>query len=241
MQPGEDLPALSGRQVMPRLVAFRCRTCGEAATVPTSRAGAIVGSARSAFWLAKPGRGAGDPQPPATAPAVGEEHVLVVGFPFQADLEQPFWLLYQPPRVVLNGWDDCPDEIVSSALIQCSPVEVTDFGTDRASIRVRVSDRVMVPEIAGKLPVTQATTALLRTYDDHHGWLSRSGRYTHLSINIESDAGSWTLVERRDGDDFIVLGGDWGWHVDTFAATNLRLTADDTRILARLADRQRFR
>lgn len=89
-----------------------------------------------------------------------------------------------------------------------------------AKVRVEIVDALPVPEI-GRLPVSGTVGSALDVFDDHRrSFASRSENFTHLSYSFEGDLGSWAIVERRDGSDFLLLHGDWSWHRDWFHAGN---------------------
>ncbi len=71
-------------------------------------------------------------------PQEGAKYLLRVRHPFYlSGLDASPWLLYHPPVVAQNGWDDHPHEILRSALVRIRPLEILSSLVDSA----RVSDQ----------------------------------------------------------------------------------------------------
>jgi hypothetical protein len=222
-------------------ISFRCKACGEQGQAPRCHGEEIAGFAHAAAWLAA----ATDPDRRALmlehAPEKGERHWLSVRLPFAADADTPFWSLYQPPMAFYNGFDDQPKEIPLSALIECRLVEIGEHDTDAALVRVEVLRSVPVPAIGDEFAVTDAAGNLFDVLDSERTWVSRHDRFSHVSFDVEGDAGCWAIVERRGDADFLLLHGDWSWHEDSFRVANRQLADGEAAILARIAGRQERR
>jgi hypothetical protein len=223
---------------MPLSISFHCKACGEEGQAPPRHGDEIAGFARAAAWLAA-GRG---PEEQALllerAPAKGERHWLSVHLPFAADAGTPFWSLYQPPMAFYNGFDDQPQEIPLSALVECRLVEVGEHDANCALVRVEVLRSLPVPAIGEEIAAVEGADNLFDVLDSERTRLSRFERFSHVSFNIEGDAGCWEIVERRGDADFLLIHGDWSWHEDSFRAANRRLGEKEAAILARIAERQ---
>lgn len=218
-------------------VSFLCTRCGDAAARPDIYGDEIAGFERSIEWLsAAPISNGADVPLLARAPAVGERHWVSVRFPFTGDSASPFWSLYRPPAAHFDGWDEVPEDIPGSAVVECRLDAISEAGPERATIRVAVLRTIPVPAIGGAFPAADVSRRLLETYDSRLTCVSRWERFTHFSYSLEGDVGSWALVERRGGADFLILRGDWSWHRDWFTASNWRLGTADAAVLTRPSD-----
>jgi hypothetical protein len=223
---------------MPLSISFRCKACGEQGQAPRGHGDQIAGFTHAAAWLAAATGPDGRALLLEHAPEKGERHWLSVHLPFAADSDTPFWSLYQRPMAFYNGFDDQPQEIALSALIECRLVEIGDHDTNAALVRVEVLRSMPVPAIGGEPVVTEAASNLFDMLESERTWLSRHDRFSHVSFDVEGDAGCWAIVERRGVADFLLLHGDWSWHEDSFSVANRRLQESEAAILARIADRQ---
>ncbi|MDP9138140.1 MAG: hypothetical protein M3N38_08170 [Pseudomonadota bacterium] len=215
-------------------IAFLCKCCGEEAS-PIRSDGGPAGFDDCADWLAPSGGpDLANPLLLEQAPDDGAEHWLTVRFPFHATAEAPFWCLFKPPLSRCNGWEDCPQEIAQSSLIRCRLLEATDVQQAAAKIRVAVECVLPLAAIGRELPVVDGEGVWFDWLDYHHVWLSRSGRFTHVSFNVESDAGCWFIVERRDEGDRLILDGEWSWHTSCFRACNRPLSERAVQAIKRI-------
>ena len=174
------------------------------------------------------------------APAAGAEHWLAVGKPFHAALEQDIWCLYQPPLSYYNGWDDRPDELVRSALARCKVLALRDVRTYSAIVHVRVTEVIAFPRIGERFPVgeTIGVSLLEQIVPPVRRQAARLGAFSYLDFNLESDVGTWAVIERRQDREFLVVAGEWGWHEDHLFAGNSPLDAEAAQALHRMLERK---
>jgi hypothetical protein len=223
---------------VPLSVSFLCKACGEPATSPRQHPEQIAGFARPGDWLSiASGAEAFRTALLEEAPRAGDRHQLLVRFPFFASTDEPFWACYRPPRAHANGWGDCPEEIRQSAIVECRLVRVSEREPQSAIISVDILSSISVDAIGSEIFVGSGSGDLFDGLNVDRFWLSRSAPFTHLSVTVEGDAGWWAVVERRDATEFLILQGDWSWHLDRFHATNRRLSEAEARTIARLAGR----
>jgi hypothetical protein len=218
-------------------ISFRCKACGEEAIVPQPYDGHITGFARVTWLAPSPGSDPAKPLLLDKAPRYGDEHWIAVRFPFAATSDRPFWCLYQPPLSYHNGWGDEPHEIPESSVVECRLLEIKDAEADSARLRVDVLCSIPVPEIGNELAVSDFAGDLLDRFDKDRAWLSSFDRFSHLSYNLEGDAGDWAVIERRRNNHYLLLYGEWSWHYDLFFANNRHLTDAENAIVARAAAR----
>ena len=226
---------------MPLSISFSCKACGEQGRAPRRHGDEIAGFARAAAWLAAATAPEGRVLLLERAPEKGELHWLSVQLPFAADADTSFWSLYQPPMVFYNGFDDQPQEIALSALIECRLIEVGEHDANAGLVRVEVLRSLPVPAIGDLRAFTESASNLFDLLDSERTWLSRHDRFSHISFDVEGDAGCWAIVERRGDADFLLLHGEWSWHEDSFRVANRRLQDRETAVLARITDRHEMR
>jgi hypothetical protein len=224
---------------MAERLSFICSACqldtGTVVPDPPSWA-RLSGFAGCLRWLAEAPTGGIDSLSPLClpeAPAAGAEHWLAVGKPFHAALGDELWCLYQPPLSYYNGWDDRPDELALSALARCKVLALRDVRAHSAIVHVLVTDVLAFPRIAERFPAgeTIGATLLEQIVPRVRRQASRSGHFSYLDFNLESDVGTWAVIESRQDREYLIVAGEWGWHEDHLFAGNSPLDAEATQAL----------
>lgn len=175
-------------------------------------------------------------QPPFfdAAPEAGKSYVACVHHPFIAKLAEHFWFLFRPPFSLINGWDECPEEIYSSHLLHVVLDRVLHREDKFALIVVTVQEMISVPAIHEILPETSGVRPFAMFDDDfarRSHWV-RYLNYVFVYWDPESDMGAWWLFHQeelftREPRFRLVLQGHWGWHDALIWAGNHRLSADE--------------
>lgn len=81
-------------------------------------------------------------------PAVGENRTVFVQSPFDEEIGNEFWLLYEPALLYFNGWGDCTEEdICKCAIVRCRFQKVLISNEYSAWIRVTVQEVVFLHEL----------------------------------------------------------------------------------------------
>jgi hypothetical protein len=229
---------------MPARLSFVCGACqlDTGTVVPrTPSWAALWGFAGCLRWLAEPPAAGVDCLSPLClpeAPARDAEHWLAVGKPFHAALGQEIWCLYQPPLSYYNGWDDRPEELARSALARCKMLAFRDVRAHSALVHVLVTDVLAFPQIVERLPVGETIGASLldQLVPPVRRQAARLGRFSYLDFNLESDVGTWAVIERREDREYLIVAGEWGWHEDHLFAGNSPLDAEAAQALHRMLD-----
>lgn len=172
-------------------------------------------------------------QPPflEAPPQAGKSYIASVQHPFIAEKAEPFWFLFQPAYSLLNGWEECPEEIYSSHLVHAVLDRVLHRDKDFALIVVTVQEMLSVPGIHELFPETTDTSVFAMFDDDYArraSWV-RWLNYIYVYWDLEGDVGVWWLF-RQDQPlahepARLVLQGHWGWHDALVWAGNQRLSA----------------
>jgi len=174
-------------------------------------------------------------QPPflEAPPQAGKSYIASVQHPFIAEKAEPFWFLFQPACSLLNGWEDCPEEIYSSSLVHAVLDRVLLREGKSALIVVTVQEMISVPAIHEHFPET-TNAGVFAKFDDEFArrsawvrWLN----YVYVYWNLESDVGVWWLFRQDQPPSHeparLVLQGHWGWHDELMWAGNQRLSTDE--------------
>lgn len=179
-------------------------------------------------------------QPPFfdAAPEAGKSYAACVHHPFIAKKAGHFWFLFQPPFSLINGWDECPEEIYGSHLLHVMLDRVLHREGEFAIVVVTVQDMISVPSIHETFPETSGVKPF-GMFDDDFARRSHCVRwlnYVFVYWDPDSDTGAWWLfhednpLERRP-QTHMVMQGHWGWHDALIWAGNQRLSEEEVEQL----------
>ena len=149
------------------------------------------------------------------APTLDRERLLQVTLPQRADLEAPFWTLYEPALAAVNGWSDCPETLDASAFVRCRALGVARAGLPGRKpswLSVTVDEILPLPLLIERYPPRRVEQ--LETWELNRGDLLCHGDW-ELLFAPHDDAGYWLLARRsvQDSDIHIVAGGEWVWGI----------------------------
>jgi len=202
------------------LVTLSCRTCGTTAqhTSPPPDWAQLHGFDDCVVWLDT-----------AQLPQPGAHHRLHVRHPFHASHAVPFWVLYRPPRSALNGWDEHPEELSSSGIVECRLCE--DRGPDGRGqqLQVQILRAVSLDMIPERFP-RQSTAPRASLPAEPEGMsldVLRWEGFTLRSWSVQSDLGQWALYLKQHAQHRLILSGSWGFHDSTIFAGCRILTASE--------------
>jgi len=213
-KPGHEGDSVSG-QVEVSLV---CGGCGEHARNPMS--GQPLQSGLAGFdgveWARDGVAQVGDIWPRLEEPpVVGQQYALHVGHPFRASVDRPFWALFRPAPSALNWWLEYPSDLQLSSLVQCHLLAVLRRTAESAWIRVRVLDRIGLPEIARRFTVPEIDQDSTEFYRGRPSvqWEN----LTYVEAGVEGDVGTWMISQTIGQGSHKILCGEWGWHENYFS------------------------
>jgi hypothetical protein len=149
------------------------------------------------------------------APAPGSERLINLILPKGADLEAPFWAIFEPALATANGWSDCPETLDASAFARCRALAIASPGVPGrtpAWLSVAVDEVLPLPSLIEHFPPRRIER--LETWELGRGDLVRHGDW-ELMFAPHDDAGHWLLARRveQDSDLHIVAAGEWVWGV----------------------------
>lgn len=111
-----------------------------------------------------------------------------------------FWVVFQPALSLLNGWDEHPEELEHSALVEVRMEEKLE----KNWFRVQVLQVVLFPDLADYFaPSVKGDVDDL--FSDPHRYTVRaqSNNWHFVEANFQSDAGYW-IVFSCDGVTFSI-------------------------------------
>lgn len=149
------------------------------------------------------------------APTPGSERLINLILPEGADLEAPFWALYEPALVIANGWSECPETLDASAFVRCRALAVVRAGKpgrEASWLSVIVDEVLPFPMLIDRYPARRIER--LETWELGRGELVCHGDW-ELMFAPHDDAGHWLLARRstQDSDLHVLAGGEWVWGV----------------------------
>jgi hypothetical protein len=177
-------------------------------------------------------------------PVVGNPYALAF---YSVDVpsdKAPFWVLFLPPSSSENGWDEFPDELALSCVVQCQLVKRLEsyaydyrVTTERGQCYVHwarvttlgviglphLSERFEPDASAVPMPIRLGRTARKNT----------GGGFTLFDWNFESDLGVWTVCRSSGTGHALILCGDWGRDYHFFYAGNRPLTHAEFDLMER--------
>ena len=214
---GPDGPAL--------VVTVDCATCGrhEYASPKSPAWAQVSGFEACVQWLDTPG-----------LPTPGARSRLHVGSPFRANEAEPFWALYMPPLSFLNGWEEHPEEIEATGIVECRLRE--DLGPDGRGrqVVVEVLRSVSLGAIPSTFPAEASPQEASLPWEPTHPppiEVLRWKGFTVRSWNAESDLGGWAIYMKLGSQFALILTGSWGFHESAIAAGCRLLSAKEAREL----------
>jgi len=211
---------------------FECRACGEAVEIPkTAKNGfAIIAYDGMVEWPA-----ASDGVPPvndcvwaraAAMPLKGVVHPAFVRFPFDFAVGERFWTLFMPALSCLNGWEEYPDEINVSAIVQCRFESIIEQGEDGAWVQLLVMDAIPLTALSERFPAVHCDKYLRGiTENPLHAVFAHKEWVLH-SWSVQGDCGEWGLLQRRGNAYHMVLYGEWGFHERNVHCGNIQVRVD---------------
>lgn len=147
-----------------------------------------------------------------------------VPYPFSANRDAPFWLLFMPGLASENGWCSHPETIPESAFVRCSLIEVLEREKSSAWISVAIDDVVKITELErnfhpmnGPLPALERHQTVERAR--FHEWEAIEG-------SSEGDVGVWFIARHSLQKVHLLVEGKWSFHEDEVYAGNLELTEE---------------
>lgn len=198
---------------------FKCRCCKQIVDEKPHFIAGLSEYAYNAEWLE-----AGEPVPPLeerfwshadALPKAGERRIIKVGFytPFTGDIGDSFNVLFSPADSALNGWDEAPEELELSAIVNCVFEKVVSSDEFQAFIEISVNRVITLAELCERYPCSKAESLFAGGFGEHlkqeFTWMG----WEYYSFDAQGDCGDWRLIFTDDsGIRHLILQCDWGWH-----------------------------
>lgn len=198
---------------------FKCRCCNK---IVDEKPRFIKGLSKFAYnveWLEN-----GQPVPPLEErfwlhaddlPKAGERRIIKVGYytPFNSEIGDRFNVLFQPADSALNGWEEAPEELERSAIVNCVFEKIVGADEHQAWAEVFVIGVIPLPRLHSRCPC-QKTSSLFaggfgKLLKQEFAWKN----WTYYSFDAQGDCGDWRLIFTDDcGVRHLILQCDWSWH-----------------------------
>lgn len=155
-----------------------------------------------------------------TKPLQNEIRIVKVHFPFNFELGEQFWVLFEPALSFFNGWDEHPNEINQSSIVNCRFDSIISTNETSAWIRVKVLD-VMLNEFCNKFSSV--------IYNNKFSWINDKKtdcfiyeNWSFYSWSAQGDLGEWALTYKDTCNvEHIILYCEWGFHYDDVYCGNM--------------------
>jgi hypothetical protein len=86
------------------------------------------------------------------APCKDEMCILKVYFPFNFEVGDRFNVLFRPANSYYNGWNECPEEILQSAIVSCRFEKEIFSDEEKGYIFIKTEDVILLPDLIKRFP-----------------------------------------------------------------------------------------
>ena len=156
-------------------------------------------------------------------PGLHEQCFLKVAYPFHGEPGEKFWFLYQPGLSFYNGWDEYPEELNQSAMIQCRFEKILTQNEYSATISVIITEVRMLRDLYQYYP-EHVRPDLFEKFEPSDVRPSSFSyqEWFHDEWNIQGDLGKWKLFFTDEtGKQHLILMGRWDTHRDDIYIGNI--------------------
>lgn len=158
-------------------------------------------------------------------PKPEEYRVVCVSHPFNESLHGVFWTLFMPSLSSMNGWEDFPEEIDSSAFVQCKLEKILTYGEEKAWLQVKVTRTIMLSEVTDVLPeVVESLPIVENTYKFDYFDRENLRDWLYYNGGAQGDLGHWMLVKEINGEARLIAFGEWSFHQNCAYLGNILLS-----------------
>lgn len=198
---------------------FKCKCCNRVVDEKPRFIEGLSEFAYNAEWLE-----AGETVPPLeerfwpradALPKAGERRIIKVGYytPFTGEIGEGFNVLFQPAKSALNGWEEAPEELELSAVVNCVFEKVVSDNDYQAFIEISVNRVITLPELCGSYPCRKAENLFAGGFGECVKLEFTWRNWEYYSFDAQGDCGDWRLIFTDDsGVRHLILQCDWGWH-----------------------------
>ncbi len=205
-----------------------CPVCGEARKIPQSPKNGFSDVAFDcAEWWSFQGE-----LPPLSEhiwerldilPTVGEMRIIKVSAPFDCGIGETFRMLFQPALSHFNGWDEHPEELERSAIVECRFDKILESDLHQAWISVKVISVTMLRDICKMYPsrkVPEWNHLFHVEKEDYFQWRN----WELFSWSAQGDVGEWWLIYTDESHiRHLVLLFEWMLCSETLSVGNIIL------------------
>ncbi len=198
---------------------FKCRCCGQIVDENPVLIEGLSEFAYNVEWLET-----GEPVPPLeerfwpranALPKAGERRIIKVGYytPFNSEIGDSFNVLFLPANSALNGWEEAPEELGLSAIVNCVFEKVVSDDEYQAFIEISVNRVILLTELCERYPCSKAESLFAGGFGELLKQEFTWRDWEYYSFDAQGDCGDWRLIfTDGKGTRHLILQCDWGWH-----------------------------
>ncbi|MCP1225314.1 hypothetical protein [Sebaldella sp. S0638] len=157
-------------------------------------------------------------------PVKNESKIIRVHFPFNFETGESFWLLFMPGTSFFNGWEEHPEEIDQSAIVQCRFDNILYQNENNAWIEVKISDVIPLLDVAEKFTPKQDISYLDSLKNREYTYMFEYKHWIYHSWGEQGDIGGWGLIHKHStGKNYMILFNEWSFHYDNVYCGSLEV------------------
>jgi hypothetical protein len=157
-------------------------------------------------------------------PIKNESKVVRVKFPFNFEIGESFWLLFVPGTSFFNGWEEHPEEIDQSAIVQCRFDDILYRNEHNTWIEIKILDVIPLLNIVEKFPSKKDTGYLDSLKSNEYSNVFEYKHWIYYSWSAQGDLGGWGLIYKHSsGKNYMILFSEWSFHYDNVYCGNLEV------------------
>ena len=130
-------------------------------------------------------------------PIKNESRVIRVRFPFNFEIGESFWLLFMPGTSFFNGWENHPEEIDQSAIVQCCFDNILYHNENNTWIEIKILDVIPLLDIAEKFLSKRDTRYLDSLKSNEYSHMFEYKHWVYYSWSGQGDVGGWGLIYKH--------------------------------------------
>lgn len=169
-----------------------------------------------------------------TVPKEKEKRRVKVSFPFFMKVKEEGWVLFMPPLSFFNGWEEYPEEIDQSALVNFRLERILSQNNQSAWIEIEVLDVVLLSKLEERFPAVTLDHLIeeIFRYSVHK---IETDDWIELSWNDEGDIGGyWLIKKHNDEKGSLVVYSEWSFHYSTVYAGNISVSKEQMQQLKKI-------
>lgn len=161
----------------------------------------------------------------STTPAQNEKRLVLVRKPFDEQVGNEFWVLFQPALLFFNGWDESPEEdICKCAMVRCRFERILEADEFSGWIELSILEVIPLEELISHYNESISTEPIIYTskevpYTDD---IFENDKWYVFGWSAQGDVGETRWIYKdSDGKQHLVMENKWGLDEDVLYVGNL--------------------